>query len=210
MAGCIAFTPATSSACTNGLTMPMYAHGTCQMRTWASALASLAASVADPPALLLWPPPPHSCAQETFRFNLINENSAEIKIYDEDTLSRDDVIGEVMVPLAKAREQGGDALQLPVVSAKSRKQRGFLAVRLQWAPNSALRPQHAQQPMAAPYPPPMPMGMPMGYPPAAYPYPYATPPPSAYYAPMPGYAQYPPPAMHYPPMPMPLPAQARQ
>jgi hypothetical protein len=132
-------------------------------------------------------------SQETFSFNLINENTVEIKIMDEDTLTKDDVIGECMVSLARAREQGRDSVQVPVVSSRSKKQRGFVSVSLKFHTNASLKPaqQHPAQPQqpqyyahaayahAAHHPAPAPYGY--AYPPAPAPYapapyPYGAPP----------------------------------
>lgn len=135
---------------------------------------------------------------ETFLFNVINENTIEIDIKDED-VGKDDLIGSVMISLAKAREAGSDTLQAPVVSKKSRKQHGFASVQLKWAPNDALKPAAPQQPMQ---PQVVYMQQPM------QPQYYAAPPPGMYaaYPPQPAaYPGYPPqaylpaPGMAYPP-----------
>lgn len=89
----------------------------------------------------------HPVWNETFEFNVINENEIVVTIMDEDTLTRDDTIGTARVSLVKARESGADHVQAPVlVSAKSSKQRGFISVRLKYIPNQALKAQPAQQP----------------------------------------------------------------
>ncbi len=49
---------------------------------------------------------------ETFNFNCINENTAEVVILDEDLASRDDTIGTAIVSLARAREHGTDRQQV--------------------------------------------------------------------------------------------------
>ncbi|KAG2439059.1 hypothetical protein HYH02_006586 [Chlamydomonas schloesseri] len=149
---------------------------------------------------------------ETFRFNIINENSVDVEIKDED-VGKDDVIGTATFSLAKARESGTDRIQAAVVSKKSRKQRGFLSIALSWEPNKALKSggahaaaapmpqqhyQHAPPAMvyaAAPAPAYYAMGPPP--PPAAY---YAAPPPAAAYYPA---AAYPAAPMAYPPQPYP-------
>lgn len=136
---------------------------------------------------------------QTFTVNVINENTADLTIYDSD-VGKDDVIGTCVVPLAKAREMGSDYVQCPV-HTKSGKQKGFVAVKLQFTKNSALR---AHQP---------PQGAPVGYgapPPGAYPphgappagYPGGPPPPGAYpppVGPQPGHAAPPPPGAYPPP-----------
>ncbi|KAG2432135.1 hypothetical protein HXX76_009061 [Chlamydomonas incerta] len=134
---------------------------------------------------------------ETFRFNVINENSVDVEIKDED-VGRDDLIGNATFSLAKARESGADRIQAGVVSKKSRKQRGFLSIALSWAPNKALKPTVTTQPAAPHY-----HYMPHAAPQPAY---YAAPPayaaaapPAGYYthAPTPMYAAAPPPAAAY-------------
>ncbi|PNW76447.1 hypothetical protein CHLRE_11g467594v5 [Chlamydomonas reinhardtii] len=139
---------------------------------------------------------------ETFRFNVINENNVDVEIKDED-VGKDDLIGTCTFSLAKARESGSDRIQAPVVSKKSRKQRGFLSIALSWEPNKALKsndnaaaahaPHHQQQHYQ--HPPPMAYA---AAPPPAY---YAAPPAPAYYAaPPPAVAYYA--AAAYPPAPM--------
>lgn len=76
---------------------------------------------------------------ETFTFQIINDNSLELTVMDAD-VGRDDLIGTATVSLARAREQGSDSVQAPVVCKHSRKQHGFVAVNLRWMPNDALRP----------------------------------------------------------------------
>ncbi|KXZ54157.1 hypothetical protein GPECTOR_5g255 [Gonium pectorale] len=147
---------------------------------------------------------------QTFQFNVINENDVELDIKDED-VGRDDHIGSATFSLAKAREAGTDRINVPVLSKKSRKQHGFIAVALSWAPNKNLRPAAAaHQPymtMPAPYMmPPSGHHMPYMAPtPYMQPY-YAAPPPSAppagcFPPPMQYYAA-PPAAPHYPAVPM--------
>ncbi len=65
---------------------------------------------------------------ETFKFNVINENSVSFTIKDEDTF-KDDVIGTGHLQLAKARERGADRMQVPVMSKDGRKQHGHMQVR---------------------------------------------------------------------------------
>jgi Ca2+-dependent lipid-binding protein len=40
---------------------------------------------------------------ETFRFNVINENTVLVKLMDEDTMARDDLLGQCTISLAKVR-----------------------------------------------------------------------------------------------------------
>ncbi|KAG2449211.1 hypothetical protein HYH02_005958 [Chlamydomonas schloesseri] len=146
---------------------------------------------------------------ETFRFNVINENDVELIIKDSD-VSADDYIGTARVSLAKAREHGRDTQQCAVHS-KSGKQHGFVQVNLTFTRNSALKagahghpqpgayPGYPQQAYGA-YAPPQAIpgyGVPYGAPPPGA---YGAPPPGAYpgYPPQPGYAA---PAPGYPPQP---------
>ncbi|KAG2439068.1 hypothetical protein HYH02_006595 [Chlamydomonas schloesseri] len=127
---------------------------------------------------------------ETFRFNIINENSVDVEIKDED-VGKDDVIGTATFSLAKARESGTDRIQAAVVSKKSRKQRGFLSIALSWEPNKALKPSVATQPAAPHF-----HYMPHHHPAPQHVYYTAAPapPPAGYYAapaaPAPGPAAY--------------------
>ncbi len=138
---------------------------------------------------------------ETFHFNCINENTAEVTLRDEDTVSRDDHLGSAVVSLARAREAGSDRLQVPVVR-KNKKQRGFLSVAIKWEPN--VKPQQQQAAaatVATAHPAPYPYGAPPAYyPPPGYPaapaYYAAPPPPGAY------------PIYHAPPAGYPAPAPA--
>lgn len=146
---------------------------------------------------------------ETFRFNIINENTVEVTVYDEDTLVRDDLIGLATVSLASVRYQGHDSQHVPVISRKKGKQHGELVVTLKFIPNRALAAGHPGS-YALPHAATMPAYMPPGYPPAPMPAPapYYAPPPAGpvYAAPPPMYAApapYPPPApaVAYPPAP---------
>eukprot|EP00195_Chlamydomonas_chlamydogama_P003503 CAMPEP_0202920082 /NCGR_PEP_ID=MMETSP1392-20130828/76672_1 /ASSEMBLY_ACC=CAM_ASM_000868 /TAXON_ID=225041 /ORGANISM="Chlamydomonas chlamydogama, Strain SAG 11-48b" /LENGTH=203 /DNA_ID=CAMNT_0049613563 /DNA_START=565 /DNA_END=1176 /DNA_ORIENTATION=+ len=126
---------------------------------------------------------------ETFRFNIINENDISLVCMDEDDTSRDDTIGSGTFTLARARERGTDRIQVPMMS-KSGKQHGFISINLVFTRNSAIRPQAAPAPYPAYAAPP----------PPTY---YAAPPPPAYYAApppygaMPPYGAAPPPAPYY-------------
>jgi len=126
----------------------------------------------------------HPVWAQTFEFNIINENTVEISVYDEDTLSRDDLIGTASVSLAKLRERRADQMAVPVMSKKG-KQRGYLHISMVFQPNSALRPAAAQQPA---YQQPMMMQPPAPYGYAPAPYPYAMPSYPTY--PAPSYAAY--------------------
>lgn len=155
---------------------------------------------------------------DTFRFTVVNENTVTITLMDEDTLSNDDWIGTATISCARAREQGRDHIQAPVMT-KHNKQRGFISVALTFTSNNSLKPANAQsqpQPYPYPYPQPQPMyyAPPGGYaaPPPAQPYPVYPPQsyPSATYpaAPVPassGY--YPPPAAPAPYPQQPYPQQ---
>uniref|UniRef100_A0A7S2QT99 C2 domain-containing protein n=1 Tax=Chlamydomonas chlamydogama TaxID=225041 RepID=A0A7S2QT99_9CHLO len=149
---------------------------------------------------------------ETFRFNVINENDISITCMDEDTLSRDDLIGQGTFTLAKVRERGTDRLQVPMLTKKN-KQHGFISINLTYTPNTTLRPQQAYAPYV--HPAYGPVSAPYGVPPPAYapaPSAYFAPPafapaPSAHFAP-PAPAYAPAPSAHYPsaaPAPAPAP-----
>jgi Ca2+-dependent lipid-binding protein len=90
---------------------------------------------------------------ETFTFNVINENSAELTIMDEDTMSADDTIGSAVVPFAKAREQGTCTIQSPVITKKG-KQHGMIQVVMTFVPNDSLKPKKGKKAVypPAPYP----------------------------------------------------------
>ncbi|GAX80957.1 hypothetical protein CEUSTIGMA_g8392.t1 [Chlamydomonas eustigma] len=137
---------------------------------------------------------------ETFKFNIINENEVKLEVRDED-VAGSDTIGHATVSLAKARTSGSDCLQAPVMS-KSGKQHGFIQVTMAFTKNSSLQQQqiHQQAPHAAAY------SSPQFHPqaPAAGLYP---PPAASYFAPSGGaaalaaYGSRPPaaPAAGYPP-----------
>ncbi|GIL63320.1 hypothetical protein Vafri_17413 [Volvox africanus] len=129
---------------------------------------------------------------ETFHINVINDNTIDVTIFDSD-VGKDDIIGTTTVVLAKVREHGQDYQQCPV-RTKSGKQHGFVAIRLQFAKNSALK-MHGvpPAPMAAPpYGAPAPGYPPAGYPPSAPPGPYPPQAPPAGYPPQAPPAGYPP------------------
>lgn len=134
---------------------------------------------------------------QTFDFNIINENTVEVSVYDEDTMSRDDLIGIATVSLAKVREHGSDKMAAPVMTKKG-KQHGFVHITLAFKSNSTLRPAGAHPQMH-----PQMMQPPYGYAPAPYPMaPGYAPQPYPGYAPAPGMApQYgmPPPQYGMPP-----------
>jgi hypothetical protein len=111
--------------------------------------------------------------------SIINENTLELTLYDEDTLTRDDLIGTAAVSLARTRELGHETVQAPVLT-KQRKQKGFVQLSLSFTPNYKLRPGAAAA--AAP---------------VAYGYPAAPPPAYGYAQPQPAYT--PAPSFYYPP-----------
>ncbi|EFJ42719.1 hypothetical protein VOLCADRAFT_97168 [Volvox carteri f. nagariensis] len=84
---------------------------------------------------------------ETFRFNVLNENDAELVIKDED-VGHDDNLGSARVSFARAREYGRDQVQAPVYT-KHGKQHGFVHVTLNFTRNSALK-AHGAYPAAYP------------------------------------------------------------
>jgi len=105
----------------------------------------------------------HPVWAQTFEFNIINENTVEISVYDEDNTSKDDIIGTATVSLAKVREQRADKAAVPLMSKKG-KQNGFIHVSLAFQTNAALKPAAAQQ-----FQQPMMQPPPYGYAPAPYP-----------------------------------------
>lgn len=154
---------------------------------------------------------------ENFDFQIINDNTLNLTLMDEDTLTRDDLIGTSTISLARVREQGRDVVQAPVsVGRKIQKQQGFVQVTLTFIPISTLRPggQPVVQSMGPPpampgyyYPAPA-TGYTCSHPPAAvYPpsYGYSQslapaygPSPPAYHPPPPSYSYGPPPAQPQP------------
>lgn len=70
---------------------------------------------------------------------------------DEDTLTRDDLIGTATISLARTREQGHEVVQAPVYT-KHYKAKGFVQLSLTFTPNSRLRPGAAAAPVAYGYP----------------------------------------------------------
>ncbi len=146
---------------------------------------------------------------QSFQFNVINENTVEVELYDSDTLSRDDRIGSCTVDLSRARMNGSDSQQAAVRTSKG-KQHGFISVRINFTPNQPqqqAQPQQQQQaahappaqwgPYGAPVPHPGPMVAASMYPPQ---------PAGAYYgapAGYPGVAPHAPSAPFYPGHPQP-------
>lgn len=137
---------------------------------------------------------------ETFSFSLINENQLELTVMDHDTFTRDDVIGSCSVSLAKARLQGSEVIQAPVMTRKG-SHKGFVQLTLKFTSNNSLRnpyshPQQQQQAAGGSYyAPPQPQPQP-GYA-AGYPPPAPGPPAMQYsYTMQPAHAGYgaPPPA----------------
>lgn len=153
---------------------------------------------------------------QTFKFNLINENDLVITCKDED-VSADDLIGTGRAQLARARTAGTDRQSVPMMS-KNGKQHGHVQITLNFVRNSALSggaphgvnappayggyaapPQYQAYGMPPPYQAPYGQPAPYGYPPqqgyGAPPPQYGAPPPQGY-APQ-GYGQ--PPPGQYPP-----------
>ena len=60
---------------------------------------------------------------ETFRFNILNENEVVLLVKDEDVV-RDDVIGTARISLARARVQHSEKVNAPVIAPKSGKNYG--------------------------------------------------------------------------------------
>jgi len=88
---------------------------------------------------------------QTFKFNIINDNSVTIEVRDED-VGKDDTIGHCQVSLAKVRSYGRDTQQASVMS-KSGKQHGFVQVSMTFSKNSAIGAPHYGAPPPAAYPP---------------------------------------------------------
>ncbi|GIL73847.1 hypothetical protein Vretimale_5041 [Volvox reticuliferus] len=155
---------------------------------------------------------------ETFEFSVINENTLEMTLMDQDMLMRDDLIGTCYVSLARAREQGHDVVQAPVSSGKKiYTQQGFVQVTLSFMSNSKLR--TSSQPALTHIVTPVPAyGYPASAPPSACilphpqnPGPYGYPPaPAPLYGPSPAGLyqaasfQYSPSFGHTPPPPVPV------
>eukprot|EP00798_Chlamydomonas_sp_ICE-L_P015301 gene15301-21386_t len=125
---------------------------------------------------------------ETFRYNLINENDLAIEVKDED-VTMTTLIGQGRVSLAKVRLTGQDRQQMPVMT-KGSKQKGFVSVTLAFSKNSTLqRPAqaHGGPYSSSAYAPMAPAPTPYYAPPYGNPLPYAQhPPPPQYGAPPPG------------------------
>lgn len=163
---------------------------------------------------------------ETFSFQIINENEIVVTIMDEDTFSKDDLIGVARIPLAAARETRTEQHMSAPVLWRGGKQRGILSVVLRFVPNSAMKvtapaASMASAPQPYPHPAPYPYAAPVGYGSYSFtqpaqpcpPQPYYSAPAPQYYsapsfaAPMPGPAPVvptntfpgPPPPCNYPP-----------
>ena len=103
---------------------------------------------------------------ESFSFTVVNENNIQLavrmvlltshpysrvhadprsapQLYDEDTLSNDDLIGIANISCAKVREQGRDHIQAPVITTGN-KQRGFVSLSLTFSPNQSLKVQQVR------------------------------------------------------------------
>ena len=59
-------------------------------------------------------------------------------LFDAEAFSADDELGSASISLAKARIHHEDKLQAPVIRPKSRKQKGYVSITLQFEPNDAL------------------------------------------------------------------------
>ncbi len=125
----------------------------------------------------------HPVWNQSFQFNVINENTVGVELYDSDTFSRDDKIGSCTVDLSRARMSGSDSQQAAVRTSKG-KQHGFVSVRIAFKPNQpvqAAAPAHPAPAAVLPYGAPPPYG----YAPAPSFAPYGPPPPA--FAPQPSY-----------------------
>mmetsp|Transcript_14112 Transcript_14112/g.30604 ORF Transcript_14112/g.30604 Transcript_14112/m.30604 type:complete len:300 (-) Transcript_14112:867-1766(-) len=137
---------------------------------------------------------------ETFVFNVINDNSLIVEVYDSD-MFKDDHLGTAVVDLARAREKRVDLVQAPVTRPKTKKTKGFVSISMEFTPQSAIH----GAPAAAAFPEPVKPRVaapPPGYPPHGAPapgYPGAPPPGYPGAAPAPGYPAYGAPAAGAPP-----------
>ena len=73
------------------------------------------------------------------RFNCINENDFSILVKDDD-IGSDDFIGKGEGTLAKVRTYGTDRQEVTMISKKTHKQHGFVAVNMTFAKNNAMQP----------------------------------------------------------------------
>ncbi|GIL89071.1 hypothetical protein Vretimale_16202 [Volvox reticuliferus] len=75
---------------------------------------------------------------ETFEFNVENENDLEIDIMD-DEVGRDEPLGSTSCTLAQVRLAGTDRMELPVISRHHEHQHGIVGVSLRWTPTGPSR-----------------------------------------------------------------------
>ena len=90
-----------------------------------------------------------TAAHHIRRFNCINENDFSILVKDDD-IGSDDFIGKGEGTLAKVRTYGTDRQDVTMISKKTHKQHGFVAVSMTFAKNNVMQPPvslHASLPM---------------------------------------------------------------
>jgi hypothetical protein len=135
---------------------------------------------------------------QSFKFNIINENDVSCQVMDEDTMAADDCCGVGRVDLARVRVTGSDRQQVHIIRGRNSKQHGIVQVSLTFQRNAAM----AGIPGAVPY------GAVSGYMPApSGHYPYGA--PSGYYGAPSGHygapsGHYGAPSGHYHPAPQPM------
>ncbi|KAG2439050.1 hypothetical protein HYH02_006578 [Chlamydomonas schloesseri] len=86
---------------------------------------------------------------ETFSFELVNENDMELNLMEEKLMGRDASLGSATVSLARARQAGSDRIQAPVISPHHHKQHGIVSLLLQWQRNGGWQQQLEQQQAAS-------------------------------------------------------------
>lgn len=69
---------------------------------------------------------------ETFNFNVIDDNTLELEIFDEE-MGKDEALGTASLTFSRARETGSDAVEVPLIS-KQGKQQGFISIKMHFTP----------------------------------------------------------------------------
>ncbi|KAF4674061.1 hypothetical protein FOL46_005922 [Perkinsus olseni] len=83
----------------------------------------------------------------SFRYN--NESVIRFVVYDKDTISSDDIVGEAVVSLAAIADKGGDWMGDLQLYRKKNKPAGALNVRIQMTPSGGYKPVVQAQPIMA-------------------------------------------------------------